>query len=90
MKKIILSAIVAFSAVTFLPSSSKAQTAPKAQSTSTGQPTTNRALPTLEPTNALMAWAEAYQYGMSHGFGLADSQWYANARMKVWIANHGG
>jgi hypothetical protein len=90
MKKIILSAFFAFSAVAFLPSSSKAQTAPKVQSTSTGQTTTNRAMTALEPTNALQAWSEAYQYAMSHNFGLSDSLWYANARMKVWIYYHGG
>lgn len=85
MKKIILSAIFAISAVAFFPSSSKAQSTAKAQSTSTDQPTTNRA---MEPTNALAAWSEAYQYAMSHNFGLEDSLWYANARMKVWINNH--
>lgn len=41
-----------------------------------------------EPTNALAAWSEAYQYAMSHNFGLQDSLGYANARMKVWINNH--
>jgi len=88
MKKIILSAIFACSAVAFLPSSSKAQSTSKPQSNSTSQPVTNRAMSALEPTNALAAWSEAYQYAMSHNFGLEDSLWYANARMKVWINNH--
>lgn len=88
MKKIILSAIFAFSALAFLPSSSQAQSTPKAKSTSTSQATTNRALYAAEPTNALAAWSEAYQYAMSHNFGLQDALWYANARMKVWINNH--
>jgi len=88
MKKIIFSAIFALSAVAFLPSSSKAQSTPKAQSTSTNQNSTNRAMSAPEPTNALAAWSEAYQYAMSHNFGLQDSLWYANARMKVWINNH--
>lgn len=88
MKKVILSAVFAFSVLAFLPTSSKAQTTPKAPSTSGAQSTANRAMSVPEPTNALAAWSEAYQYAMSHNFGLQDSLWYANARMKVWINNH--
>jgi hypothetical protein len=88
MKKIILSAVFALSAIAFLPSSSNAQSTSKAKSTSTSQSITNRAMSAPEPTNALAAWSEAYQYAMSHNFGLQDSLWYANARMKVWINNH--
>jgi len=88
MKKVIFSAIFAFSALAFSSTSSKAQTSPKAPAAHGVQSTTNRAMAAPEPTNALAAWSEAYQYAMSHNFGLQDSLWYANARMKVWINNH--
>ncbi len=88
MKKVLLSAIFAFSALAFLPTSSKAQTTSKAPIASGGQNTSNRAMSALEPTNALAAWSEAYQYALSHNFGQQDALWYANARMKVWINNH--
>ncbi|RBQ11725.1 hypothetical protein [Pedobacter miscanthi] len=95
MKKIILSAVFAFSALAFLPSSSKAQNTPKdqsntiAQSTSTSQGTTDRAMNQPEPTNALAAWSAGYQYGISHGWGQEDSLYWANVQMKLWIYHHG-
>lgn len=42
----------------------------------------------LPPTNALAAWAEGYQYGMSHGWGHEDSLYWAKVQMKIWINNH--
>ncbi|GAA4201558.1 hypothetical protein GCM10022289_15170 [Pedobacter jeongneungensis] len=89
MKKIILSAIFGFSAIAFLPSSSKAQNTPKAQNTSTSQSTTDRAMTQPEPTNALAAWSAGYQYGISHGWGQEDSLYWANVQMKLWIYHHG-
>ncbi|MCD8742093.1 hypothetical protein LT679_15890 [Mucilaginibacter roseus] len=82
MKKIILSAMFALATVAFMPSSSKAQTKPTAQSG------TNRAMIAPEPTNALAAWSMAYQYAMTHGWGQEDSLWWANAQMKIWISKH--
>lgn len=82
MKKIILSAIFALSALAFMPFSSKAQTAPK------GQSNTNRAMATPEPTNALAAWSAGYQYAITHGWGQEDSLWWANTQMKIWISKH--
>ncbi|MCY1662634.1 hypothetical protein [Chryseobacterium sp. SL1] len=88
MKKIILSAVFALSAVAFLPASSKAQDAMKSQSIPTTENSTNRAMAGPEPTNALAAWAAGYQYGMSHGWGHEDSLYWAKVQMKLWIIKH--
>ena len=77
MKKIILSAIIALSVVAFTPTSSNAQS--KSNSAISSRP--------KQPTNALAAWAEGYEYGMSHGWGQADSLYWAHVQMQIWI-NH--
>jgi hypothetical protein len=76
MKKIILTAIFALSAIAFMPTSIKAQIR------------SNNNISARQPTNALAAWSEGYQYGMSHGWGQEDSLYWAHVQMQIWINNH--